>query len=144
ANRFSKLTGANLPDPGSGLHYQLGIVLNGELTSAPNLNERISASGQITGENYRDADVQFLVDVLNAGSLPAALNQTPVAQYTASAQLGQDTIRAGATAMIVGTLAVLVFMLFYYNFAGFVADIAVVLNVVLVLAFMMLINAHLT
>src|SRR5690606_2461759 len=78
------------------------------------------------------------------GSLPAKLSKVPVAENTSSAQLGQDTIRAGAFAMIVATCAILVFMVVYYGFAGLVADMAVVLNVLLVLALLILIKAHLT
>jgi SecD/SecF fusion protein len=143
ANLFGELTGTHLPDPNSDLKYQLGIVLDGVLKSAPNLHSRITNQGQITG--LRNADeVQFLVDILNAGSLPAALSKIPVAEYSASAQLGTDTIRAGAWSMSIGTIAVLIFMQIYYRFCGVVANLAVLMNLVLVMAVMILIKAHLT
>ncbi len=143
ANLFGDLTGTHLPDPNSDLKYQLGIVLDGVLKSAPNLHSRITNQGQITG--LRNADeAQFLVDILNAGSLPAALSKIPVAEYSASAQLGTDTIRAGAWSMGIATIAVLIFMQIYYRFCGVVANLAVLMNLVLVMAVMILIKAHLT
>ncbi len=111
--------------------------------SAPSIQGRISNQGQITGSFTQDK-VQFLVDILNAGSLPAALSKIPVAEYSASAQLGTDTIRAGAWSMAIATIAVLIFMQIYYRFAGLVANLAVLMNLVLVMAVMILIKAHLT
>jgi SecD/SecF fusion protein len=143
ASLFGDLTGTHLPDPNSALKYQLGIVLDGVLKSAPNLHSRITNQGQITGLRNTD-EVQFLVDILNAGSLPAALSKIPVAEYSASAQLGTDTIRAGAWSMGLATIAVLIFMQIYYRFCGVVANLAVLLNLVLIMAVMILIKAHLT
>jgi SecD/SecF fusion protein len=140
---FGELTGNHRPDNSSGLSYQLGIVLDDVLKSAPNLNERITTNGQITG-NFTQPEVDFLVDILNAGSLPAALSKTPVAEYNASAQLGSDTIRAGALSMIISTIAILIFMQIYYRFSGLVANLAVLMNLVLVMAVMILIKAHFT
>ena len=88
--------------------------------------------------------MQFLVDILNAGSLPAALSKIPVAEYSASAQLGTDTIRAGAWSMGIATIAILIFMQIYYRFCGVVANLAVLMNLVLIMAVMILIKAHLT
>jgi SecD/SecF fusion protein len=140
---FGELTGNHLPDPSSGFHYLLGIILDDKLMSAPRLNSRITNTGQIVG-NFTEQEVNFLVDILNAGSLPAALSKVPVAEYNASAQLGNDTIRAGAYSMIFATVAILIFMQIYYRFAGFIANIAVLLNLLLVMALMILIKAHLT
>src|SRR6185295_16430217 len=143
SNLFGELTGSHMPDPNSNFKYQLGIVLDDVLKSAPNLNDRITSNGQITG-NFTEAEVNFLVDILNAGSLPAALSKTPVAEYNASAQLGNDTIRAGAMSMVISTIAIVIFMLIYYRFSGLVADLAVIMNLILVTAVMILIKAHFT
>src|SRR5262249_41416317 len=143
ASLFGELTGNHLKDPSSGLEYQLGIVLDGVLKSAATIQSTITSEGRITG-NFTDKDVQFIVDILNAGSLPAALAKVPVAEYSASAQLGNDTIRAGAFSMIVATVSILIFMQLYYRFSGFIANLAVLMNLVLVLALMILIKAHLT
>lgn len=140
---FGTLTGQNLPDPANRLTSRLGIVLDDVLLSAPTIRTAISGDGQITG-SFKQADVDFLVGVLNAGSLPAALSSEPVSEQKISPQLGADTIRSGSRAMLFALIAVLVFMLVYYRFMGLVADLAVVLNVVLVVAVMISIKAAFT
>ncbi len=143
AQLFGELTGRHLPDESSGLRYQLAIILDDQVKSAPSIKSRITDSGIIEG-TFTPEQVQFLVDILNAGSLPAALSKVPVAEYSASAQLGKDTIRAGAMSMIISTVAILIFMQIYYRFAGVVANLAVLMNLVLVMALVILIKAHLT
>ncbi len=143
AERFGGLTSENLPDPANRLESKLGIVLDGVLQSAAVIREAISASGQITG-NFKQQDVDVIVEVLNAGSLPAALVNEPISEQKISPQLGADTIRSGARAMALATVVVLLFMLAYYRFSGFVADLAVLLNIVLVLAVMISIKAAFT
>jgi SecD/SecF fusion protein len=118
-------------------------VLDGVLLSAPTIRSTISSDGQITG-SFQQADVEFLVGVLNAGSLPAALYSEPISEQKISPQLGADTIRSGARAMLLATIVVLTFMLMYYRFSGVVADLAVLLNIVLVVALMISIKAAFT
>jgi SecD/SecF fusion protein len=140
---FGTLTGQNLPDPANRVTSRLGIVLDDVLLSAPTIRTAISGDGQITG-SFKQADVDFLVGVLNAGSLPAALSSEPVSEQKISPQLGVDTIRSGSRAMLFALVAVLAFMLAYYRFMGLVADLAVLLNVVLVVAVMISIKAAFT
>ena len=140
---FGTLTNQNLPDPANRLLSRLGIVLDGVLLSAPTIRSTISSDGQITG-SFKQADVEFLVGVLNAGSLPAALYSDPISEQKISPQLGADTIRSGARAMLLATVVVLTFMLMYYRFSGIVADLAVLLNIVLVVALMISIKAAFT
>ncbi|MFM7034965.1 MAG: protein translocase subunit SecD [Planctomycetia bacterium] len=140
---FGTLTGQNLPDPANRLTSRLGIVLDDTLLSAPTIRSTISGDGQITG-SFKQADVDFLVGVLNAGSLPAALYSDPISEQKISPQLGADTIRSGARAMLLATIVVLTFMLAYYRFSGLVADLAVLLNIVLVVALMISIKAAFT
>ncbi len=140
---FGKLTGQNLPDQANRLKSRLGIVLDDTLLSAPTIQSTISGDGQITG-SFKQADVEFLVGVLNAGSLPAALYSEPISEQKISPQLGADTIRSGTRAMLLAMIAVLTFMLAYYRFSGFVADLAVLLNVVLVVALMISVKAAFT
>jgi SecD/SecF fusion protein len=140
---FGTLTGQNLPDPANRLTSRLGIVLDDTLLSAPTIRSAISGDGQITG-SFKQADVEFLVGVLNAGSLPAALHSEPISEQKISPQLGADTIRSGARAMLLATIVVLGFMLAYYRFSGFVADLAVLLNIILVVALMISIKAAFT
>ena len=140
---FGTLTSQNQPDPANRLLSRLGIVLDGVLLSAPTIRSTISSDGQITG-SFKQADVEFLVGVLNAGSLPAALYSDPISEQKISPQLGADTIRSGARAMLLATIVVLTFMLMYYRFSGIVADLAVLLNIVLVVALMISIKAAFT
>ncbi len=140
---FGTLTGQNLPDPANRLESRLGIVLDDTLLSAPTIRSAISGDGQITG-SFKQADVEFLVGVLNAGSLPAALHSEPISEQKISPQLGADTIRSGARAMLLATIVVLSFMLAYYRFSGLVADLAVLLNIVLVVALMISVKAAFT
>lgn len=135
AGKFGVLTKQNLPDPANGLESRLGIVLDDVLQSAPVIRSQITSNGQITG-NFSQADVDFLVEVLNAGSLPAALQPEPISEQQISSQLGDDTIRSASFAMLVATGAVMLFMALYYRFAGIVADLAVLMNVILVVAVM--------
>ena len=140
---FGTLTGQNLPDPANRLTSRLGILLDDTLLSAPTIRSTISGDGQITG-SFKQSDVDFLVGVLNAGSLPAALVSEPISEQKISPQLGADTIRSGARAMLLATIVVLAFMLAYYRFSGFVADLAVLLNILLVVSLMISIKAAFT
>lgn len=135
AGKFGVLTKQNLPDPANGLESRLGIVLDDRLESAPVIRSQITSNGQITGSFTQD-EVDTLVEILNAGSLPATLKQEPISEQRVSSQLGDDTIRSASMAMVVATILVLVFMASYYRFAGVVADLAVLMNVVLVVAVM--------
>ncbi len=143
APRFGLLTGRNLPDPANGLESRLGILLDDVVQSAPSIKSTITSFGQITG-NFKQPEVDFLVEVLNAGSLPAALRSEPISEQRISSQLGDDTIKSARLAMILATLLVLTFMLAYYRFSGFVADLAVLLNIVLVVAVMISFKAAFT
>ena len=143
AHLFGALTGSNLPDPATGVEQRLGIVLDNVLISAPNLKSQIRDQGEITGIN-NPAEVKMIIDVLNAGSLPNALHKTPIQEQRISAQLGADTIEQGSRAMAMASLGVIVFMLVYYRFAGAVADGAVMLNLLMAIAGMILIKAAFT
>ena len=143
AARFGLLTGRNLPDPANGLESRLAILLDDVVQSAPAIKSTITSFGQITG-NFKQPEVDFLVEVLNAGSLPAALQSEPISEQRISSQLGDDTIKSARLAMLLATVVVLTFMLAYYRFSGFVADLAVLLNIVLVLAVMISVKAAFT
>lgn len=140
---FGSLTGANRPDPAQNFRRHLGIILDGYLQSAPTINSRITTNGIITG-NFTKAETEALAAVLTAGSLPATLRKEPSSSLVTGATLGRDTIRKGQISMLVSTLLVVAFMVFYYRFAGVVANFAVVLNVLLIVAFMILFKAAFT
>jgi len=143
APKFGLLTGRNLPDPANGLESRLAILLDDVVQSAPGIKSTITSFGQITGLDSQE-QVDVLVEVLNAGSLPAALRSEPISEQRISSQLGDDTIKSARLAMLLATILVLTFMLAYYRFSGFVADLAVLLNIVLVLAVMISFKAALT
>jgi len=111
--------------------------------SAPSLNSPIRDSGQITGQFTKD-DVNNLVSILRSGALPATLKPQPVSENTMGAQLGDDTIQAGAVSIGVAFVVILAFMLIYYRFAGFVACVALLANLILTIAFMVAVNATFT
>lgn len=143
ARRFGELTGNNLPK-GAGAQRKLGILLDNRLISAPNIISKITDSGQISGRNMTEIEVDNVISVLNAGSLPAELNKTPLSEETVSPTLGAATIEQGKFAITTSLAAVLVFMVVYYRFAGLVACLALIANLVLVLGTMVMMDAAFT
>jgi len=142
---FNKVTTENKPTstgPG-GFFRHLAILLDSQIVSAPTINSPIRTSGVITG-NFTKKEVNQLVNIFRAGALPATLKPLPVSENTIGATLGDDTINAGAFSVILAFVAILVFMLVYYRFAGMVACIALFANLLLTIAFMVLVNATFT
>lgn len=144
AKRFGRLTGDNLPNEATGAYRLLGILLDNELVSAPRINDRITDTGTISGASMGEEEVRNTVDILNAGSLPAALNKSPISEETISPTLGATTIEKGKWAIGVSLGAVLVFILLYYRFAGVVACLALAGTLLLVLAAMVQLQAAFT
>lgn len=136
ANRFFDLTSKNV-------QRRLSIILDGQVKSAPGLNSAISDSGQISGD-FSQAELDDLIRLLRAGALPATLDQRPASEATMGATLGQETIYRGTIAIALSFAAVLAFMVVYYRFAGLVASIALFANLVLTIAFMILVQATFT
>ena len=141
AARFGALTGANLPD--GNFKRQLGIVLDNELITAPNLNSRITDNGVIEGR-FDQEEVDFLVGILRAGRLSATIEKTPISENQIGPVLGESTIRRGTMSIYVVAVAVLAFTAVYYRFAGLVACCALLANLLLTLALMILLKAPLT
>jgi SecD/SecF fusion protein len=142
AFRFGRLTRAHQPAP-SGAKYNLGILLDNRLLSAPNLNAVIEDSGIIEGLDDED-EVNFLVGILNAGSLPASLNKVPISRAQISPTLGKITVENGTRALIVSLSAIAVFMVVYYRFAGVVACVALASNMLLIVGAMVMIKGAFT
>lgn len=144
---FGTLTGKNVPEEGGTEDAQfkrhLAIILDGLVMSAPTINSKITTHGQITGDFTRK-EVDSLVNILRSGALPATLKPQPVSETTIGALLGQDTISAGITAVLYAFVAVLAFMCIYYRFAGFVACVALLANLILTVGFMVLVQATFT
>ncbi len=135
AKIFEEITGANVGK-------RLAIVLDNTVYSAPVIREKISGgNAQITG-NFTLEEAKDLSIVLRAGALPAPLKM--LQNVTVGPSLGRDSIEAGKIAGIIGTIAVVAFMIFYYRLSGVIADFALILNVILLLGAMASLNATLT
>ena len=149
ATLFARLTGDYLPTSDTGFHHRLAILLDGKIHSAPQIITQISDRGDITGK-FTKEEVDELVSVLNAGALalpfkPGADGQpAPISEQTISPLLGKDVREKGQFAIIVAAAIVFVFMLVYYLFAGLVADLSLLLNLVLVMGVMAFIDAAFT
>jgi protein-export membrane protein SecD len=122
---FAKATGENIG-------RRLAIVLDDNVHSAPNILEKIrSATASITGSFEPDA-AKALAVVIEAGALPAPLIFAE--ERTVGPSLGRDSISAGVRAAIIGLVAVAIFMVIYYQLSGLLAILALVLNLIIVLA----------
>ena len=133
--RFGDITSHNVGK-------RLAIVLDDQVISAPNIREPIlGGSGVITG-SFTVAEAQDLALLLRAGALPAPL--TVVEERTVGPGLGADSIAAGKLAAVVGTIGVVAFMIIFYGLFGVFANIALAVNVVLIIAGMSLVGATLT
>ncbi len=142
AARFAQLTRENLPR-GENLARHLAIILDGYLQSAPTIQSQIGANGRITGD-FTNEEVDEYIAVLQAGQLPAELVQQPIREQSISATLGADMVQRGMWAMAISMVAVLLFMLVYYRFAGMVACVALLMNLLLILAVMIAIKGAFT
>ncbi len=111
--------------------------------SAPAINSEIRDSGIIEGgpQGFKPKEVEHLINMLRAGSLPASLNPTPLQEEKVGPTLGEDTIAKGVCAILVSMLVVPIFMVFYYRFAGVVAVIALAVNMILLIGSMAFIQA---
>ena len=140
---FGQLTSRNLPDEVSGFKRKLGIILDDQLCNAPYIKSKITGEGEISGMKDKK-EVDETVAVLNAGSLPATLSKEPISEVFIGPTLGGDTIRSSTRAMIISAILVPLFMLWYYRFAGMVANVALVLNMVMLIAVMIIVHAAFT
>ncbi|HYV28835.1 MAG TPA: protein translocase subunit SecD, partial [Candidatus Eisenbacteria bacterium] len=122
-------------------YYMLGIVLDGELKTAPRLLGEIPAGrGQITGSfDFREAS-----DIATALENPLEAPVRLLSERSVDPSLGKDSIESGIRASIYGTLAVSIFMLIYYRLSGFVANIALILNLVILVGVMASVGTTLT
>jgi len=135
AQLFADLTATNIGK-------RLAIVLDGKVVSAPVIREAIpSGQAQISG-NFSVDQANDLSVILRAGALPAPV--VVEEERTVGPLLGADSIKSGLRASLIGTLLVMGFMIFYYRFAGIVANIALTLNVLIILACLALFKGTLT
>jgi len=120
---------------------QMAIVLEKRVYSAPVINGRIDDSGEITGSFSQDT-AHDLALVLRAGALPASIKY--LEERTVGPSLGADSIRHGVQASVLSLLVVMIFMLFYYRISGANAVLALILNLIILLAALAMFGAVLT
>ncbi|MFH1777361.1 MAG: protein translocase subunit SecD [Candidatus Omnitrophota bacterium] len=135
AKVFAKVTGENVK-------RRLAIVLDGRVVSAPVINEKIPSgeaeiSGSFTVDQAKDLAIK-----LKAGALPAPI--VIEEERTVGALLGQDSIRSGVRSTLIGGAALIIFMAIYYMIGGILANIALILNIVLIIGALALFGATLT
>jgi preprotein translocase subunit SecD len=120
----------------------LAIILDGNVYSAPRINERIPGGRAVITGTFTIEEARDLAIVLRAGALPAPV--TILEERTVGPSLGADSIRQGVIAITASAVAVFIFMVIYYRLAGVVADVALVLNVLILVASMAAFGATLT
>ncbi|ABF91859.1 protein-export membrane protein SecD [Myxococcus xanthus DK 1622] len=143
AREFERLTE-------QGVGRRMAIVLDENVQTAPNINEKISGGsaritmGRMGGRTFEEwlGEAQTLALVLKAGALPAPVTVGEIRQVGAS--LGDELIRKGGMAAVLGLGLVILFMAIYYRASGLIADLALVLNGLLILAGLAFFNATLT
>jgi protein-export membrane protein SecD len=135
ARRFGDATAANVGKP-------FAIVLDNKVISAPVIREAIPGGSGIISGSFTVQSASDLALLLRAGALPAPI--TILEERTVGAQLGADSIHAGALASIVGVALVVVFMVLFYGLFGVFADVALMFNLSLMLAALSLLGATLT
>src|SRR3982075_1178563 len=133
--RFYNFTSAHIND-------RLGVVLDSKVQEVASIKDSIRDRGEISGGRMNEQQTKDLSMILRSGALPAGVKY--LEERTVGPSLGADSIRAGVRAAIIGMMAVLVFMLVYYRGAGINADIALILNLIILLGFMGYFEAVLT
>lgn len=124
--RFYSFTSAHVKD-------SLGVVLDGKVREVATIDEPIRDQVEIRG--HMDAQsAKDLAMILNSGALPASIKY--LEETTIGPSLGADSIRSGVRAAVIGMLAVLIFMLIYYRGAGVNADVALIMNLIILLGFL--------
>ncbi|MBM3243424.1 MAG: protein translocase subunit SecD [Candidatus Omnitrophica bacterium] len=124
AKKFAEITASNIG-------RRLAIVLDGKVQSAPNIKEAIPSGEAVITGHFTNEQAQDLAKILKHGKLPAAIIVEE--ERTVGPLLGKDSITKGINATLVGIALVLVFMLIYYLLAGLIADLALVLNLLMIL-----------
>ena len=135
ARIFARVTGANIGK-------RLAIILDKKVASAPNIKDKIPSGNAIIEGSFTMQEAKELAIVLRAGALPAPV--IPIEERTVGPSLGKDSVHRGQVSISIGFLLVVVFMVIYYKLSGFVADIALILNLILIMAALAAFHATLT
>jgi preprotein translocase subunit SecD len=134
AEKFGQWTAANV-------NAYMAIVLNDRVQSAPFIKSQITDSGQITGQ-FTEQSAKDLALTLRSGALPAPL--VYLEERTVGPSLGADSIRSGVIASVAGLVMVVLFMVFYYRGSGVNAVVALLLNLIITVAALVIFDATLT
>ncbi|MBV9210463.1 MAG: protein translocase subunit SecD, partial [Acidobacteria bacterium] len=134
AQKFGTWTGANINE-------YMGVLLNDQIKSIAFIKSQISDSGEISGR-FSKQSAEDLAVTLRSGALPARIEY--LEERTVGPSLGADSIKAGVTASLVGLGMVVAFMLFYYRGSGVNAVVALLLNMILMMAGLIIFGATLT
>jgi SecD/SecF fusion protein len=135
ARKWKNLTASNVG-------RRIAIILDNFVYSAPNVNGEIGGGRSSISGNFAVEEAQDLANVLKAGKLPAPTNI--IEEAVVGATVGEKAVNAGVLSSLVGLLAVLLFVLVYYNQAGWIANVALLVNLVLLLGVMASFGATLT
>jgi preprotein translocase subunit SecD len=125
--RFYSFTSAHVGD-------SLAVVLDNKVQEVANIKEPIRDQGSISGGRMTEQQAKDLSMILRSGALPASIKY--LQEETVGPSLGADSIRSGVRATIIGMVAVLIFMLVYYRGAGINADVALIMNLIILLGFL--------
>ena len=135
AKRFADFSGANI-------RKRMAIVLDGKVYSAPEIKERIGGgSGQISG-SFSVEEASDLAITLRSGALSAPLSV--LEKRSVGPSLGADSIKASMIALLGGFILVVCFMMMYYSMAGVIACVALIVNLLIIIAVMAIFGATLT
>ena len=135
ARIFARVTGENVGK-------RLAIILDGKASSAPVIQDRIAGGRATITGRFTDQEAHDLAGVLRSGALPAPINI--MEERTVGPSLGQESIDKGLTAAAIGAALVVLFMVVYYGLSGAIADLALVLNIMLIMAGLAAFGATLT
>jgi SecD/SecF fusion protein len=143
AQKWEEITGEAAPASPNQPGKAIAIVLDDNVYSAPSVNGKISGGvSSISGGSFTQEDTKDLANVLKAGRLPAPA--LIVSEETVGATLGQQAIHAGLLSSVMGFVVVLIFMIAYYNRAGTIAVVAVLINVFFLMGVLISLGSVLT
>lgn len=135
ARQFARITGENI-------NKRLAIVLDNTVYSAPVIKSEITGGDAMIEGNFTEEEARDLAIILRAGALPAPVKV--LEERTVGPSLGQDSIKKGLLSMMIGGLLVVIFMLIYYKGSGLIADLALIINIILIAGGLAALQATLT
>jgi protein-export membrane protein SecD len=135
AQKFGRVTTDNVGK-------RLAIVLDGEIVSAPSINEPITSGSGVISGNFSFQEATDLSLLLRSGALPTPL--LIVEERTVGPDLGEDSIKSGTRSLIVGFILVILFMLYKYKIFGLIANTALIANLLMLIGILTILEATLT